>query len=255
MYQFSRNELAIGKEGIAAMQQSTVAILGVGGVGSFAAESLARSGVGKLILVDKDTIDITNVNRQLHALLDTVGREKCAVMKERIARINPDCEVVVRHEFLSKESLSIFLDEEPIDYIVDALDTISVKSCIMQEAVTRNIPLISSMGMANKMDATRIEIKPLMETKYDPIARVLRRDIRAAKLEHKKIMVVVSEEMPTIQKPEILAEIGIDTSTIRKQQLPPASNSFVPSVAGLFCGNYVFNAILVKNNITVEHKK
>lgn len=150
LHQFSRNELAIGKEGLETMKNSTVAVLGIGGVGSFAAEALARSGVGKLILIDKDDVDITNVNRQVIALLSTVGRPKVDIMKERIADINPDCEVIALKMFYTEETYEeIFA--YGLDFVIDASDTIAYKIHLMKECLNRNIPIISSMGAANKM--------------------------------------------------------------------------------------------------------
>ena len=141
LHQFSRNELAIGTDGLEKLKNSTVAVLGIGGVGSFSAEALARSGVGKLILIDKDDVDITNVNRQVIALLSTVGRPKVDIMKERIADINPDCEVIALKMFYTEETYEeIFA--YGLDYVVDASDTISYKIHLMKECLQRNIPII-----------------------------------------------------------------------------------------------------------------
>lgn len=150
LHQFSRNELAIGKEGLEKLNNTTVAILGIGGVGSFAAEACARSGVGRIILVDKDNVDITNINRQLVAYLSTVGKSKSHIMKERIADINPDCEVIDMHMFYTEDTYEKFF-EQGIDYVIDASDTVMYKIHLMKECLKRNIPIISSMGAANKM--------------------------------------------------------------------------------------------------------
>ncbi|CAM5196126.1 tRNA A37 threonylcarbamoyladenosine dehydratase OS=Ureibacillus acetophenoni OX=614649 GN=SAMN05877842_102311 PE=4 SV=1 [Ureibacillus acetophenoni] len=147
LHQFSRNELAIGKEGLEKLKNTTVAILGVGGVGFFAAEACARAGVGRIILVDKDNVDITNVNRQLVAYLSTIGKSKSAVMKERIADINPECEVIDMHMFYTEETYESFF-EQRIDYVIDASDTIIYKVHLMKECLKRNIKIISSMGAA-----------------------------------------------------------------------------------------------------------
>ena len=149
LHQFSRNELAIGKEGLDILKNSTVAVLGVGGVGSFAVEALARSGVGRIVLVDKDDIDITNVNRQLPALLSTVGQPKVDLMQARIADINPECEVVALKMFYTEETYEQFF-EYPLDYVIDASDTIHYKIHLMKECLNRNVNIISSMGAANK---------------------------------------------------------------------------------------------------------
>ncbi len=149
LHQFSRNELAIGKEGLETLKNSTVAVLGVGGVGSFAAEALARSGVGRILLVDKDDVDITNVNRQLHALLSTVGQPKVDLMKARIADINPECEVIALKMFYTEETYEQFFDYD-LDYVIDASDTICYKIHLMKECLKRDIPLISSMVLQIK---------------------------------------------------------------------------------------------------------
>ena len=173
LHQFSRNELAIGKEGIDKLRQTTVAILGIGGVGSFAAEACARSGIGKIVLVDKDNVDITNVNRQLVAYLSTVGQSKSAVMKERIADINPACEVIDMHMFYTDETYEQFFAQN-IDYVIDASDTVMYKIHVMKECLRRNIPIISSMGAANKLDPTRFQIADISKTHTDPLAKVIR---------------------------------------------------------------------------------
>ena len=177
LHQFSRNELAIGKKGLDLMKNSTVAILGVGGVGTFAAEALARSGVGKLILVDKDDVDITNVNRQLIALLSTVGQPKVDLMSERIKDINPDCEVISLKMFYTEETYEEFFRHKP-DYVVDASDTIAYKIHLIKECLKRDIPMISCMGAANKMSPTRFMIKDIFKTHTDPIAKIIRTRLR-----------------------------------------------------------------------------
>jgi len=158
LHQFSRNELAIGTDGIDKLKNTTVAILGIGGVGSFAAEACARSGVGRIILVDKDDVDITNINRQLVAYMSTIGRSKSAVMKERIADINPDCEVIDLHMFYTEETYEKFFSYEP-DYVIDASDTVIYKIHIMKECLKRGVKIIASMGAANKMELWVQQIK------------------------------------------------------------------------------------------------
>lgn len=177
LHQFSRNELAIGKEGLNILKGSSVAVLGVGGVGSFAVEALARSGVGRLILVDKDDVDITNINRQIHALLSTIGKPKVDLMKERIADINPECEVIALKMFYTEETYETFFSYKP-DFVIDASDTISYKIHLMKECLKRKIPIISSMGAANKTDPTRFKIADISQTHTDPIAKVIRTKLR-----------------------------------------------------------------------------
>ncbi|MDM5315753.1 tRNA threonylcarbamoyladenosine dehydratase [Fictibacillus sp. b24] len=251
LYQFSRNELAIGKDGIDVLKNSTVAVLGIGGVGSFSAEALARSGVGRLILIDKDDVDITNVNRQIHALVTTVGQPKVDLMKERIALINPDCEVIALKMFYTEETYEQIF-EYGLDFVVDASDTISYKIHLMKECLNRNIPIISSMGVANKLDPTRLQIVDISKTSYDPIAKVIRQRLRKEGIT-KGIPVVFSDEKPVQIREEIRKEIVPENAPgIRKAKMPPSSNAFVPSVSGLYMAGYVINKIIEKNNIKIE---
>ena len=231
LHQFSRNELVYGPEGTEILKNSTVAILGIGGVGSFAAEALARTGVGTLILIDKDVVDITNVNRQIHATLKTVGRSKVEVMAERIAEINPNCNVIQMHMFYNEETAPR-LFEHQIDFVVDASDTITFKIHLIKQCLRRKIKFISSMGAANKLDPTKFEIADIHQTSYDPVAKVIRTKL-------KKEKVIYSTESPIIGREDTLKVVGKEDSEVRKQQLPPASNAFVPSVAGLIAASYV----------------
>ncbi|KAF0819317.1 MULTISPECIES: tRNA threonylcarbamoyladenosine dehydratase [unclassified Cytobacillus] len=242
LHQFSRNELAIGKEGLDKMKNSTVAVLGIGGVGSFAAEALARSGVGRLVLVDKDDVDITNVNRQVIALLSTVGKPKVDLMKERIMDINPDCEVIALKMFYTEETYEQFFDYG-LDFVVDASDTISYKIHLMKECLNRGIPMISSMGAANKMDPTRFQIADIFKTHTDPIAKVIRTRLRKEGIK-KGVPVVFSDESPIVIREDVRKTVGKDDAEIRKAKMPPSSNAFVPSVAGLIMASYVTRELL-----------
>lgn len=242
LHQFSRNELAIGKEGLEIMKNSTVAVLGVGGVGSFAAEALARSGVGRLVLIDKDDVDITNVNRQIIALLSTIGQPKTDLMKERIKDINPDCEVISLKMFYTEETYEQIF-EYGLDFVVDASDTIVYKIHLMKECLKRNIPMISSMGAANKMDPTRFQIADISKTHTDPIAKVIRTKLRKEGIK-KGIPVVFSDESPVVIREDIRKVVGKEDAPIRKAKMPPASNAFVPSVAGLIMASYVVRELL-----------
>ncbi len=242
LHQFSRNELAIGKEGLNILKGSTVAVLGIGGVGSFAVEALARSGVGRLILVDKDDVDITNVNRQIHALLSTVGQPKVDLMKARIADINPECEVISLKMFYTEETYETFFSYEP-DFVIDASDTISYKIHLMKECLKRDIPIISSMGAANKTDPTRFKIADISKTHTDPIAKVIRTKLRKEGI-RKGIKVVFSDESPIVIREDVRKEVGNDEAKIRKAKMPPSSNAFVPSVAGLIMASHVMNELL-----------
>ncbi|WP_260285284.1 tRNA threonylcarbamoyladenosine dehydratase [Peribacillus aracenensis] len=242
LHQFSRNELAIGKEGIDILKNTTVAVLGVGGVGSFSAEALARTGVGRIILVDKDDVDITNVNRQIHALLSTVGQPKAELMKNRIQDINPDCEVIALKMFYTEETFEEFFSYG-LDYVIDASDTVIYKIHVMKECLKRNIKVISSMGAANKMDPTRFQIADISKTHTDPLAKVIRTRLRKEGIP-KGIPVVFSDESPIVIREDVRKEVGNDEAKIRKAQMPPSSNAFVPSVAGLIAASWVINDIL-----------
>jgi tRNA threonylcarbamoyladenosine dehydratase len=251
LHQFSRTELAVGREGIEMFKNSTAAVLGVGGVGSFTVEALARTGIGKLILIDKDNVDITNVNRQLPATLETIGQEKVEIMKRRIATINPECEVVTLKMFYNEETYEQLFAHH-LDYVADAMDTLSAKLHLILECRRRNIPLISSMGAANKMDPTRFEVADLFDTSYDPIAKVLRRELRKRGIK-KGIKVVYSTESPIISREEVVEQVVQDpNSPIRKATRPPASTAFVPSVAGLIMASVVVRDLLDKAGIEVR---
>lgn len=242
LHQFSRNELAVGREGIDLLKNKTVAILGVGGVGSFAAEAIARTGVGRIILVDKDDVDITNINRQLVAYMSTIGKSKSAVMKERIADINPDCEVIDLHMFYTEETYEEFFSYEP-DYVIDASDTVIYKIHIMKECLKRGIKIISSMGAANKMDPTRFQIADISKTYMDPLAKVIRVKLRKEGIK-KGIPVIFSDESPIVIRPDVAETVGKPNAEIRKAKMPPSSNAFVPSSVGLIAASWVIRDIL-----------
>ncbi len=242
LHQFSRNELAIGKEGLELLKDKTVLVLGIGGVGSFSAEALARSGIGRLILVDKDVVDITNINRQIIALLSTIGKPKVELMKERIKDINPECQVEALQIFYTDETYEQIFNYG-IDFVVDASDTIKYKVHIMKECLKRNIPIISSMGAANKMDPTRFQIADISKTHTDPIARMIRQMLKKDGIK-KGIPVVFSDESPIVIREDVRKYVGNDESKIRKSQMPPSSNAFVPSVAGLIMASYVVRTFL-----------
>jgi len=248
LHQFSRNELAIGTEGLDIMKNSTVAVLGVGGVGTFAAEALARSGVGKLVLIDKDDVDITNVNRQIIALLSTVGQPKADLMKERIKDINPECEVVALKMFYTEETYEEIFAHK-LDFVVDASDTIIYKIHLMKECLKRNIPMISSMGAANKTDPTRFRIADISKTHTDPIAKVIRTRLKKDGI-RKGIPVVFSDESPIVIREDVRKVVGKDDAEIRKAKMPPSSNAYCPSVAGLIMASYVVNNLLKDIKIT-----
>ncbi|MBE1440708.1 ThiF family adenylyltransferase [Paenibacillus sp. OAS669] len=247
LHQFSRTELAIGPEGLDIMRNSCVAVLGIGGVGSIAAEALARTGVGKLILIDKDVVDITNINRQVHALLSTVGQPKSDLMRDRILQINPECDVVSLRMFYTEETYEK-LFEYPLDYVIDASDTISYKIHLIKQCLQRKIPIISSMGAANKMDPTKFQVADISRTTMDPLARVIRHKLRKDGIK-KGVKVVFSTEEPIKPREDVTQRIVPENAPeIRKAQQPPASNAFVPPVAGLIAVSVVVQDLLAKGN-------
>lgn len=241
-HQFSRNELAIGQEGLKLLENTTVAVLGVGGVGSFAAEALARTNIGHIILIDKDDVDITNVNRQIHALTTTIGQSKVGLMEERIKLINPNCKVTPLHMFYTEETYEQLFEDYNIDYIIDASDTIIYKVHLMEQCLQRGIKIISSMGAANKIDPTRFQIADISKTHTDPIARVIRNKLKRKGI-YKGIPVVFSGESPIVIREDVKAIVGDANGQNRKAQMPPSSNAFVPSVVGLILASYVCNDI------------
>lgn len=214
------------------MKNSTVAVLGIGGVGSIAAEALARTGIGRLILIDKDVVDITNVNRQIHALTTTVGQPKTELMKDRIKLINPECDVITLQMFYTEETYEKLFAYD-LDYVLDASDTISYKIHLIKQCLARKIPVISCMGAANKMDPTKFQIADISKTAMDPIARVIRQKLRKEGI-HKGVKVVFSTEEPIKPRQDVTQKIVPENAPeIRKAKQPPASNAFVPPVAGL----------------------
>jgi tRNA A37 threonylcarbamoyladenosine dehydratase len=232
LHQFSRTELAIGPEGLEVMKNSTVAVLGIGGVGSIAAEALARSGVGRIIMIDKDVVDITNINRQVHALVSTVGLPKAELMRERILQINPACDAIAMRMFYTEHTYEE-LFKYPIDYVLDASDTVTYKIHLIKQCLRRKIKMISCMGAANKMDPTRFKVVDISKTHTDPLAKVIRQKLKKEGIE-KGVKVVFSDETPMKPREDVTQRIVPENAPeIRKAQQPPASNSFVPPVAGL----------------------
>ncbi|NEW04546.1 tRNA threonylcarbamoyladenosine dehydratase [Paenibacillus sp. SYP-B3998] len=249
LHQFSRTELAIGPEGLEVMKNSTVVVLGIGGVGAIAAEALARTGVGRIILIDKDVVDITNINRQIHALTTTVGQPKADLMRERIKLINPECDAIALRMFYTEETYEqVFA--YPIDYVLDASDTISYKIHLIKQCLERNIPIVSSMGAANKMDPSQFKVADISKTSMDPIARVVRQGLRKEGIK-KGVKVVFSTEPPMKPREDVTQQIVPENAPeIRKAKQPPASNAFVPPVAGL-----IMVSVAVKDLLEQAQKK
>lgn len=218
--QFSRTELLFGKQAMEHLSECRVAIFGIGGVGGYVCEALARSGVGAFDLIDNDTVCLSNINRQIIATVKTVGRYKTEVMKERILDINPEAKVNTYQCFFLPENASDFPFEE-YDYVVDAIDTVTAKIELVMQCEKMGIPIISSMGAGNKLDPTQFRVADIYKTKMDPLARVMRYELK--KRDIKKLKVVYSEEEPIRPAEEIIVN----------GKATPGSTAFVPSVAGL----------------------
>ena len=237
--QFIRSQKIIGEEAILKLNKSTVAIFGVGGVGSFVVEALTRGGVGRLILVDDDTVVTSNLNRQIHATHATIGRPKVEVMKERILSINPNAEVICVQRFVLTDNLGDIMEMKP-DYIVDAIDTVTAKITLARLAKEHNIPLMSSMGTGNKLDPTQFEVADLSKTSVCPLCKVMRRELKKYGINHLKV--VYSKEQP-VTPIEFDHEGGIDAANPdgvkKKKRTTPGSMSFVPGVAGLIIAGEV----------------
>ena len=219
--QFSRTELLVGAEGVKRLQAARVAIFGIGGVGGYVAEALARSGVGAFDLIDNDTVSLTNINRQIIATHDTIGRYKTEVMRERILSINPQAQVEVHNCFYLPETADKF-DFGQYTYVVDAVDTVTAKIEIILQAKAKGVPVISSMGAGNKLDPSAFRAADIYETSVCPLAKVMRRELKKRGV--KELKVVFSTEQPITP--------GVSEETDARR-VTPGSIAFVPSVAGL----------------------
>ena len=226
--EFEREAMLLGEEAIKKLEGSYVALFGLGGVGSYAAEALARSGVGRILLIDNDVVSKSNINRQLCALQSTVGRYKVDVVAKRLLDINPDIIIEKRYDFVLPENISSF-DFESFDYVIDAIDTVSAKLAIAQSAAEHGTPMISCMGTGNKLDPTALTVTDIAKTSVCPLARVMRRELKKRGITH--LPVVFSTEEP---KQQINAE---------GKKVPPASVAFVPSVAGLIAASEAIKSI------------
>lgn len=238
--QFERTEMIIGKDGVEKLQNSKVVIFGIGGVGSYVVEALARAGVGSLILVDKDEVDESNINRQIIATHDTVGKPKVEVAKERILSINPNAKVETYQEFFMPESKEIF--DSSASYVVDCVDTVTAKIEIISRAKKFDVPVISSMGTGNKLDPCKFEIADISKTSVCPLAKVMRKELKERNISDVKVL--YSKEEP-IKQEEVIEHVCKDgVCTIKKVKSVPGSISFVPSVAGLIIAGEVIKDII-----------
>lgn len=229
---FIRQEMALGREAMERLDQAHVAVFGIGGVGSFVCEALARSGVGALTLVDCDTISQSNINRQLIALHSTLGKYKADVMKDRILDINPDCQVRAINDLYNEENKEKFFDTR-YTYIADCIDLVSCKLSLIQNALERNIPIISALGTGNKLDASAFQVSDISKTSGCPLARILRKELRSRGIVHHKV--VFSPEEP-------LEPLQFEAPPPGRRSVP-ASVSFVPSSAGLLLAGAIIRDI------------
>ena len=232
--EFSRTELLLGTDGMERLKKASVMVFGIGGVGSHCVEALARSGVGTLILIDNDTVSLTNINRQSIALHSTEGRYKTEVMKEKIADICPEIRVRTYERFVLTDNLGDILDERP-DYIIDAIDTVTAKLTLVCEARKRGIPIISSMGTGNKLHPERFEITDITKTSVCPLCKVMRKELKNRGIGHLKV--VYSKEKPIDTSGR---DTGEDAGVRRSI---PGSISFTPPVAGLLIAGEVIREL------------
>jgi tRNA A37 threonylcarbamoyladenosine dehydratase len=248
--QFSRTELLVGSEGMEKLKNARVTIFGIGGVGGYTVEALARSGVGTLDLIDDDKICLTNLNRQILATRSTVGKYKVDVARDRILDINPNANVNIYKTFYVPDTADQF-DFTQYDYVVDAIDTVTGKIELIMQADRTNTPIISSMGAGNKMDASAFKVADIYKTNVCPLAKVMRRELKKRGI--KKLKVVYSEEKPMTPiddmaiscRTHCICPPGTARKCTQRRQVP-GSNAFVPSVVGLIIAGEVINDILAK---------
>lgn len=233
MEQFNRQSLLIGSENTEKLISSSVIIFGLGGVGGFTVEALARTGIKNITLVDFDTIDITNINRQLIATHSTIGSEKTELFKKRILDINPKAIVTIHSERVTKENAFTFFQDKKYDYAIDAIDTVTSKLALIEAAKKFNVPIISSMGFGNKLDPTLIEVADISKTSVCPLAKTIRRELKKRNI--KKVKTVFSLEY---------AKKPLNEEGSRRKDINVGSVSFVPSVAGLVIASEVVKDLI-----------
>lgn len=248
--EFSRAQLLLGKEAMEALATSRVAIFGIGGVGSFAAEAIARAGVGAIDVFDDDKVCLTNINRQLVALHSTIGQKKVDVMRARILDINPRC-VVTAHALFYNADTADGVDLSVYNYIVDAIDTVSCKLLLIERATAANVPIVSCMGAGNKLDPTRLEVADITKTSVCPLARVMRKELKARGIAHLKVVYSREEAIKPEEDTAISCKTGCvcPPGTQRKctaRRAVPGSVSFVPPVAGYILAGEVVKDIIAK---------
>ena len=243
--QFMRTELLLGEEGIKNLSNARVAVFGIGGVGGYVTEALCRSGVGALDLIDHDTVSITNLNRQVIALHSTVGQYKTDVMEKRLLDINPDVKITIHKCFYLPETKDQF-DFSGYSYVVDAVDTVTAKLLLAEEAKKAGVPLISSMGTGNKLDPSFLRVSDVFETSVDPLARVMRRELRKRGIDHLKVVWSTEEpRKPLLDARSIRMMEGspVPEESVRLKDIP-GSCAFVPAAAGLLIASEVVRDLL-----------
>ena len=228
--QFSRTGLLLGEEALQRLQNARVAVFGIGGVGGYTAEALARSGIGALDLIDSDTVSITNINRQLFATHSTVGQYKVDVAKDRLLDINPALRITTYKVFYTPETADQF-DFCQYDYIVDAIDTVTGKLCLAERAFATNVPIISCMGAGNKICGTAFQVTDISKTTICPLARVMRKELKKRGISHMKVVFSTEEALTPVGAEEEAAALG-------KRQIP-GSTSYIPGIAGLLLAGEV----------------
>ncbi len=248
LHEFSRSELIIGTDGLEKLKNSKVAVFGVGGVGSFTVEALTRTGVGHLVLIDDDCVCLTNLNRQLHATRKTVGKPKVEVMRDRVLEINPKCDVTIIQKFYMPDVAEEILDSS-FDYIVDAIDTVTAKIDLVVRANQLGIPIISAMGAGNKTDPTRFQVSDIFKTTVDPLAKVVRKELRNRGIKKLKVVYSTEEPIKPVETETSSCSAGCicPKGTARKCTVKhqiPGSLSFVPSVMGLIIGGEVIKDLI-----------
>ena len=237
MEPFTRTALLLGASGIEKLKNARVAVFGLGGVGGYVVEALARSGIGALELVDHDTISLTNINRQILATWDTIGQSKAQAAKDRVLTIHPDCQVTAREAFFHPDTAENF-DFSSYSYVVDAIDTVTGKLALVTAAQAAGVPIISCMGTGNKLDPTRFQIADISKTSVCPLARIMRKECAKRGIKHLKVLFSTEDPIPS------------DPAALTSEELPegrralPGSVAFVPSVAGLIIAGEVIKDLI-----------
>ena len=237
--QFSRTGLLLGEDALVRLQNARVAVFGIGGVGGYTVEALVRAGVGAIDVIDSDTVSVSNLNRQLLATYDTVGMLKVEAAKARILSINPKCAVYAHPIFYTPETADQ-LDFSQFDYIVDAIDTVTGKLCIIQRAIEAGVPVISCMGTGNKLDASALQVADISKTTICPLARIMRKELRKRGINHLKVVYSTEEALTPVGAEEEAAALGKRTI--------PGSTAFVPGTAGLILAGEVIKDLAIKHS-------